>query len=411
MRLRKNGGDRMPAVCIVRHNYYPDGHVRRDAEALAQKGYDVSVVSLRRSTQSPRETVNGVEVHRLRVEHRRGSVVRYIWEYVAFLVLAFLRVTRLHAQKRFSIVEVDNMPDVLVFSALVPKLTGARVMLYIFDNMPELLMVTRKLSHRHPAVRLLTWAESASTRFANKVLVTQEMARRVVQSRGTPENKLAVVLNCPDETIFKSEPQQERSRGSGDAFEIVTHGVILERYGVQVLIDALPKIIAQVPETRVHVFGEGEYRSELESRVRQLGMSDRVIFHGLAPMEELLAHLCRADVGYVGMLCDLMLSNKLMEYVTLSVPAVVSRWSTYEYYFPEDSVTYYKAGDPNDVARAIISVYQAPERARERASRALELYQRYRWPVQREVYLGIYSELLADQTERWQPSYPLEPSA
>lgn len=46
-------------------------------------------------------------------------------------------------------------------------------------------------------------------------------------------------------------------------------------------------------------------------------MTDRVHLHGLVPLDELIASLARADVGYVGMLCDLMLSNTLAEYVAL----------------------------------------------------------------------------------------------
>ena len=39
-----------PAVCIIRHNYYPDSHVRRDAEALERTGHDVHVIALKTST-------------------------------------------------------------------------------------------------------------------------------------------------------------------------------------------------------------------------------------------------------------------------------------------------------------------------------------------------------------------------
>jgi hypothetical protein len=122
---------RRPAVCIVRHNYYPDTHVRRDAEALVDAGYDVSVVALRKANQPSRERLDGVEVHRLPVQHVRGSTLRYAWEYASFALLAFLTVAWLHLRSRFRVVEVDNMPDLLVFSALVPKLFGARVILYI----------------------------------------------------------------------------------------------------------------------------------------------------------------------------------------------------------------------------------------------------------------------------------------
>src|SRR5436309_57195 len=104
---------RRPSVCIIRHDYYPDGHVSRDAEALVESGYDVSVIALRRPTEVRRETLDGVSVFRLPVEHRRGSFWRYVWEYALFFVLATITVTLLHVRKHFRVVEVDNMPDVL----------------------------------------------------------------------------------------------------------------------------------------------------------------------------------------------------------------------------------------------------------------------------------------------------------
>ena len=386
-----------PAVCIVRHNYYPDSHVRRDAEALANAGYDVNVVALRRPGQPARDVLNGVTIHRLPVEHRRGSPLRYAWEYLSFACLAFLTVTRLHLRKRLRVVEVDNMPDILVFSALVPKLTGVPVILYIFDNMPELLTHIRKVPARHPLVRLLALCERVSAAFADHVLVTQESARQVVIRRGIPPEKVSVVLNSADEAIF--QPRAPRPAADG-SFEIVTHGVVLERYGIQILIDALPRLLAAVPGARVQIFGEGEYRAVLEARARDRGVADRVDFRGFAPQRELLDALARADVGYVGMLCDLMLSNKLMEYVAVGVPAVVARWPTFVHYFPEDSAAYFRAGDPDDLAAVLIGIHRDPEAAQARARRAADHNRRYRWPVQREVYLGLYRQLLAGAESR-----------
>lgn len=392
-------GNRQPAVCIVRHNYYPDGHVRRDAETLAGEGYDVSVVALRRAGQPARETLNGVKVYRLPVAHRRGTALRYLSEYARFFLLASLWVTVLHARNRFRVVEVDNMPDLLVFTAFVPKLTGAQVLFYIFDNMPELLAVTRKLTVRHPAVRLLARLERLSAAFADRVVLTQETARTVVQARGVPAAKLSVVLNCPDETIFQSQPPRRNGRRA-ERFEIVTHGAILERYGIQILLDALPAIVRDVPHVRVNVFGAGEYRRALETQALRNGVSDRVVFRGLVPLEELIADLSRADVGYCGMLCDVMLSNKLMEYVALGVPAVVARWPTFEHYFADDAVGYFRAGSPEDLTRAIVAIFRDPELAIARAERAAALYAGYRWTVQREGYLGIYTDLKASAEPR-----------
>jgi glycosyltransferase involved in cell wall biosynthesis len=408
--FRRHAPEHRPAVCIVRHNYYPDSHVRRDAEALAAAGYDVTVISLRRAGQAARERLNGVDVRRLPVEHRRGSVARYAWEYSSFLVLAFLTITLLHFRKRLRVVEVDSMPDILVFSALVPKLSGVPVILYIFDNMPELLAYLWKTNERHPLVRLLAFQERISTRFADHVVVTQELPRQLALKRGVPEDKLSVVVNCADNAIW-SRDLIPASVEKDPRFTIVTHGTILERYGIQTLIDAMPSVLQQIPDARVLVFGQGEFRVDLERQVERLGLQAHVDFRGFVSLDELRESVAHADVGYVGMLNDLVLPNKLMEYVAMGVPAVMSRWWTFVHYYPEDSAFYFQTGDAGDLARAILSVHADPVGAKLRAARASERYQAYQWSVQKQVYLGVYARLMSRTSPNLVTSEPSELAA
>ncbi|MGE3268395.1 MAG: glycosyltransferase family 4 protein [Chloroflexota bacterium] len=386
-----------PAVCIVHHSYYPQhGHMRRDAETLTRHGYDVTVIALHRDGQPRQERLNGVHVYRLPLTHERGSLWRYALEYARLMGLTFVTLTRLHWRKRFRVIEIDNMPDALVFSALVPKLMGAKVILYIFDNMPELMMVARGKSARHPLVRLLALQERVSAAFADRVIVTQETARQLASERGIPGKKVTVVLNGPDESIFTPPRLQEHPgtrTGASDTFEIVTHGTILERFGIQILIQALPRIIEQVPNVRVTVFGEGEYRPALEDLARTTGVADRVCFGGWVPLEQLPSVLSRFDLGYVGMLCNNMLSNKLMEYVAVGLPIVAARWPTYQHYFDDDSVAYFEAGSSDSLAAAIIGVYRDRPSALRRAARAAHRFVRYSWSAQRHIYCALYETL------------------
>jgi glycosyltransferase involved in cell wall biosynthesis len=377
----------------VRHNYYPNGHIRRNAEDLARAGYDVSVVVLRRAGQPARESMNGVEIYRLPVEHVRGSVLRYLWEYGLFFLLASLTVAALHLRKSFRVVEVNNMPDVLVFSALFPRLTGARVIHYICDNMPELLMYKRKVGEDHPATRFLGWLQVVSARFADRVIVPTEATRRVVRNRGVPDDKFSVVLNGSEENILQRCPDRKEGREAG-RFEIVTHSTILEHYGIQVLLDAMPTLIREIPEIHLNIYGDGEYRGALEAQAAALGILDRVHFHGWVPPDELPLRLYQADVGYAGVLYDLGLGNKLLEYVALRVPVVLARWPAHEDYFGEDAVTYFEPASVTDLVNAILAVYHDPASAAEKARRAAALYERYRPSEQRKIYLAMYDDLL-----------------
>ena len=60
-------------IAIVRHSFYPfELNVKREAEALRDDGYDVDVICLRNDDEAPFEVVEGVNVHRLPVGHRRS---------------------------------------------------------------------------------------------------------------------------------------------------------------------------------------------------------------------------------------------------------------------------------------------------------------------------------------------------
>ena len=376
-------------VCMVRHNYYPNGHIHRNARALARSGYDVSVIVLRRAGEPAHEYTDGVSIYRLPLSHRRAGFGRYVGEYLAFILMAFGTVTRLHMRKRFRVVQVDNMPDVLVFSALVPKLSGARVILYIADNMPELMVDTRRLSPAHPVVRLLCRLQRISADFADHVLVPNVPTGRVVQARGVPNTKITPVLNCPDDALFTRLAPRTWDPRSG-SLRIVTHGTLAEHYGIQVLIEALPGIARLVPGVHVDIFGDGEYRPALEALTAHRGVAGRVRFHGAVPQTAIPAYLAQADIAYTGLLCDLFLANKTLEYLALGLPLAISRWPAHEEYLPESCVAYFRPGDVADLTRAILDLYHDPREAQRKADSAADLFDRkYRWSIQQQAYLKV----------------------
>ena len=112
--------------------------MKREAEALLDHGYDVHVLCLRKDGEPAREIVNSVKVRRLPVGHRRGTIGRYLLEYNAFFALPTLGLTKLHARHRLHAVQVNTMPDYLVFATLLPRLGGAKVVLHMHEPMPEL---------------------------------------------------------------------------------------------------------------------------------------------------------------------------------------------------------------------------------------------------------------------------------
>jgi hypothetical protein len=114
---------------VVYSNYPKDSRVRREAEGLVKAGMSVDVISLRGDGELPNEQVNNVNTYRLNIKKKRGSKLQYLWQWSFFLIAAFVKLSWLQIVKKYHIVHLHNMPDFLVFSAFLPKLIGAKLIL------------------------------------------------------------------------------------------------------------------------------------------------------------------------------------------------------------------------------------------------------------------------------------------
>ncbi|HVP57849.1 MAG TPA: glycosyltransferase [bacterium] len=380
-----------PRVCIIRRAYYPaETHVRRNIEALMQAGYSVDLVCLRKQGEPAFEVIGGARVHRLPLQTRRAGIMMYLVEYLAFFFLALGEVTWLHCRRPFAIVEADSMPDFLIFAGLVPRLTGSKLILYLFENMPEVWAQKKNLPMTHWGIRALGWQERVSCSFAHRVIATHDMARDAFAALGVPASKIATVLNVPDESVF------HRYEGVGPladgVFRLTQHGTITELYGIQVVIEALSLLN---PAIKVHydVIGDGEYRPTLEALARRLNMQDRVTFHGYLAPEPLVKMLQQSAAGVVPMLVEYMSPNKMFELVALGIPVIASDRRTFQQHFGQTEIVYFRTGDAKDLAKVIENAIRHPEDLQARSRRASERYEEYRWANMQKKYLAVYQEL------------------
>ena len=170
-----------------------------------------------RRTNRRREMVNGVDVRRLPLRRRRGGVAIYLGQYAAFLLVTFAILAARSLRRRFALVHVHNMPDVLVFSALVPKALGAKVILDLHDPMPELLMTIFGLGPSSLAVRLLKRLERLERGLRGRRRHRQRRVPGALRVAWLPPEKIRVVMNAPDEADLRSSRADVGSAGRGQA--------------------------------------------------------------------------------------------------------------------------------------------------------------------------------------------------
>jgi glycosyltransferase involved in cell wall biosynthesis len=184
------------------------------------------------------------------------------------------------------------------------------------------------------------------------------------------------------------------------SFNVVYHGTMSERLGVDLIVRAFARLRDRLPMARLHLWGAGDDAESFRKLVRELRLDEQVTLNLKGfPLQELPRLLRSMHVGVVGnrrsAAADLMLPVKLLEYVSLGIPAVVPRLRTIEHYFSDDMVLYYDAEDVDSLATAIHRLYRQPDSRREQARRARAFLAQYGWEQQGPELAALYTSLLS----------------
>ncbi|HEX4215192.1 MAG TPA: glycosyltransferase [Candidatus Dormibacteraeota bacterium] len=236
-------------LVLSQHSYHHTT-LHRNTETLLRAGVEVDQVCTTDHWELGTTGQPGLRRYGIPLLHRR-TLVGYPLEYAGFFLWALLAASWLGLRRRYDAVQVDTLPDVLVFSAVVPRIRGARILLYVYDLMPEMVASKLRCGPRHPLVRVFARMEVWSTSWADHVITVSDLFKRVMGARGLDGGKVTLVANShPVEDVpyvpLASPPW------------LVCQTILIERYGVQVAIRALAELKDGRPELQLKVLGQGE---------------------------------------------------------------------------------------------------------------------------------------------------------
>jgi glycosyltransferase involved in cell wall biosynthesis len=355
---------------IVHAFFDEDPRVRREAESLVARGRPVDVFALRRPGDAPEEVVDGVRVRRLGVQRHQGAgLVTYLREYLDFLVRAGWAATRDHRHRRYAVVHVHTLPDFLVLAGLPLRLVGVPIVIDLHEAMPEFFRMRFPKAASPLVHRLLVLQERLAIRLASAAItVNDALAARLV-AMGIAAHKVTVILNSPSLRRFDPALHPRRSFLADGTLRLVYAGALTPTYELDVVLDALGRLRVRRSDlpVRLELYGRGDAEASLRARAVELGVADRVTFHGRVPIEAVPAAIAAADIGLAptrrDAFTDLSLSTKIFEYGAMGKPIVASRLPMVERTFPAGALVSYEPGDPDALASAILTVVDdAPTR-------------------------------------------------
>lgn len=389
-------------LMILENNPYPqDSRVRREALALVEAGYLVSVIAPRNKKQAWTQNVDGVHVFRYPAPPEADGFLGYIIEYGYSLIASFILTLVVWLRIGFDVIHAHNPPDIYVFIAMWFKLIGKRFIFDHHDISPEMYF-ERFGGEGNPLVhRILLWVEEVTFTFADHVIATNNSYKEIALQRGhVPESRVSVVRNGPDLNRLKIVPPDNELRSKASTI-IAYVGVMGYQDGIDYFLRAAHHLIHDLNRTDFYcvMIGRGDAHEYLQNTSKELNLEAHVWFPGYVTDEELVRYLNTADIGVdpdpSNAFNDHCTMIKMTEYMALGIPIVA-------FDLPEHRVTAGEAAiyaEPNnelDFAKKIVRLMDNPEERRKMGTIGRERIEtKLSWSHQKPILVDAYKTVFA----------------
>lgn len=139
--------------------------------------------------------------------------------------------------------------------------------------------------------RLAVWEAKFAFERANRVLPVSHALQQGIEAYGIQAN-FQLVPNVADNTLF-SPPDKHRSFDKSIRLAFV--GSLIPVKGIDTLIKALAQLNEQPIGWKLDIVGDGAYREEYQNQARELGVADKINWHGFRPKEYVADIMRQAD--------------------------------------------------------------------------------------------------------------------
>lgn len=378
-------------VMLVRNPYTHDTRVEKEARALLEAGYRVTVVADAGPGLPRRESRDGVRVLRVDQPMRRFPGIRFLAT-TASRILSLLRTDA----------DVFHAHDTNALEAVGVAALRRRVP-YVYDSHELWLGRSNRGRRRlYFALSNLYYAlveRLLVPRAAAHITVSPPIARWLEKRYGIA--RVELVGNYPERPDAPVQPRTVRDLPGGQRIPpgapiVLYLGGLLEGRGLEPLIEAL----VSLPGVHLVTLGSGALRPVLEALAARLGVGDRVHMLPPVPSDEVVAYSMSATVGVSanGLTClsyELSLPNKLFQYMAAGIPVVAADYPQFrEVVVDNGAGLLADTTDASSLAQAIGEILADPERGAEMGRRGhAAVVGKYHWERAADTLRAIYRRL------------------
>lgn len=385
-------------LMIAYSNYETDSRVIREAESAYQAGFEVDVIVLKLKESKRFEKINHISIYRLnQIQYTGRKKFPYIFSYFQFMFRVFIKLIFLYSKRKYQIVHINNMPNSLVFAAIIPKLLGSKIILDIHDPMANTFRTKFKVNKNNWIYRFLLFEEKISAGFADHVITVNDPVKNdILVKEGIPGNKITVIHNYADENVFKLIDDYHIH----GKIRIIFYGTIAERFGFKTILQAL-KEMPQKDSLYFMIIGEGEYAPDLKSLIAESGLNLIVNFDNRTyPVKVLPDILKTYHLGLVSYdlspATEYMLPVKMMELFLMGIPVITIGNKAITHHFDKNQYFSYDPRDRSSLINLLTEIRNNPDHIMTKRQNILEIKEHYKWSKESKIYQQLLLKLSRD---------------
>jgi glycogen synthase len=380
-------------------------------------GHDVSVFTLNNNGLKTREIMQGVEVHRPQIADASN-----IWP---FFVVDDLKKWGTNL-KLFNDIFIYNILSATKFlNELITKESYNFDVVCCHDWLSSIAGLVIKRETKIPVVfhvhstewgrsggqgsEVVTHLENDMAQNADKIVTVSYAMQEDLAKHGWPASKISVVWNGVDPerynpvNVQKSDMVAIRQKyGIPDDWNMLLFvGRLTWVKSVRNLLQAMPLVLKEYPNTKIVILGKGEEQSDIAETAERLNIKANVVYRfDFVPEDERILHYAASDLCVFPSIYE-PFGIVSLEAMTMEKPIVVGAHGVVGFKEqvvnggPDRTGVHINGEDPADIAWGIKEVLKDPEKAKnwgENGRRRVLEY--FTWQKAAEQTIKIYESLM-----------------
>jgi len=306
-------------------NAYPDfdsSHhgifIKKMATLLQKEGYEITVVTPKIYKKSKYfENQDGIRVYRfpffsgnkLLIEYAKVPYLRMVLYYLT----GFLMTIYATIKTRSSVIHVHWAIPTGVIGAIVNLLLGKSLIVTIHGSDLRLAMERQGLLGR-----LFVFV----CKRADHLSCVSEIQKKEMEEIGFREKDITVIPMGVDQEFIEAQ-KRRNIKPENRSFTILSNRNLLPIYNLSLLIQSIPLVLKEEPNTKFMIAGDGPEREKIEKEVKDLKVDKSVQFLGSVSHEAMPDLLTKADIYVSTSLYD-GTSVSLLEAMAVGVFPIVT---------------------------------------------------------------------------------------